>query len=313
MSDNQQDAGPDAARDARQQRLPLQWDPAVPGGPASSGRPAPSAQEPAADAPARESGAGNPVLPPDDISTGDEAVAAGGQTLLPGVAAESEVSATGPVPASVGDGGQPVARLDALPASLGQTLMEARGARNLSVAQVCQKTKIHRRFIEDVEADRVRQLPPAVYTRSYLTQLCQLYAIPVEPLLKEYARLAASAPAGRRRTQEGGVPDEAAPAASSAHATPSSVPSPFHPGLQGEIEPAHRLLTFSRLAVVGALVLLVAVVVVALVLMQVQNWRLAKSETRLPPDPAPPSSPVALEDFIIPQQLPLDELPVPEP
>ena len=134
MSDNQQDAGPDAARDARQQRLPLQWDPAVPGGPASSGRPAPSAQEPAADAPARESGAGNPVLPPDDISTGDEAVAAGGQTLLPGVAAESEVSATGPVPASVGDGGQPVARLDALPASLGQTLMEARGARNLSVA-----------------------------------------------------------------------------------------------------------------------------------------------------------------------------------
>lgn len=194
-----------------------------------------------------------------------------------------------------------VVRLGDVETSLGQTLLEARGARNMSVTQVSQKTKIPRDFIEHVEADRLDLLPPPVYARSYISQLCREYGVAPAPLLDEYQRRTGhghSATPERTRFVLGAEPDDAATVQ-------------YRPLIHREVVSGRMLQTISRFAVLGALVLLVLLVLSAVIYQQINNYRMRRQEA-LGIEPGPPqTSVIDLEEYITPQHLPLVELTVP--
>ncbi len=194
-----------------------------------------------------------------------------------------------------------VVRLGDVETSLGQTLLEARGARNMSTTQVSQKTKIPKDFIEAVEADQTERLPPPVYTRSYISQLCREYEIAPESLLEEYERSVGRTPRAERHNRRFILGPE----------TDESPTVQYRPRIQREVVTGKMLQTVSRFAVLGALVLLVALVLIAVIYQQVKNYRMRQQDVA-PTEAGQLEAPaVDVEEYIAPQQLPLVELDVP--
>jgi cytoskeletal protein RodZ len=62
-------------------------------------------------------------------------------------------------------------------ASFGQILQEARVRSGLSLNQVEQSTKIKMQYLESIEMDDLKNLPPLVYVNAYVKNLCSLYGI----------------------------------------------------------------------------------------------------------------------------------------
>lgn len=62
-------------------------------------------------------------------------------------------------------------------ASFGQTLQEARVKASLSISQVEMETKIKKDYLESIERDDFKRLPPLVYVSAYVKTLCSLYKI----------------------------------------------------------------------------------------------------------------------------------------
>jgi hypothetical protein len=62
-------------------------------------------------------------------------------------------------------------------ASFGQILQEARVRSGLSLNQVEQSTKIKMQYLESIEMDDLKNLPPLVYVNAYVKNLCMLYNI----------------------------------------------------------------------------------------------------------------------------------------
>ncbi len=195
--------------------------------------------------------------------------------------------------------GAEIVRLENVEISLGQTLLEARGAANLSIAQVSQKTRIPRSFIEAVEADQYDHLPPPVYSRSYITQLCREYGLAAETLLAEYqAATGQPAVASGVRVVLGETRDEAGKLQ-------------YTPLIAREVASGRILKDISRWAVTVALALLLILVLAAFAVQQYKNYRMRHAEERLGATPASPETAIEVEELIVPQQLPMEELPVP--
>lgn len=186
--------------------------------------------------------------------------------------------------------------------SIGQTLMEARGACNLTVAQAAQKTRIPKNVIDAFETDGFERLPPPVYARSHLLQLCRAYGIDSESLLTEFDALVGTE-SGRQAPGR---------LVMGSKETESGARVQYHLG--GQHPELQKARTWSpTMFLVGAAILtLIAIVVTAFVLWQVRQYRGGAAG---PNDGnAAGSHPaVDLEEFVIPQQLPLRELPIPEP
>ena len=62
-------------------------------------------------------------------------------------------------------------------ASVGQILQESRISAGLSIAQVEQLTKIKVQYLEAIERDDHKRLPPMVYVNAYIKTLCYFYSI----------------------------------------------------------------------------------------------------------------------------------------
>ncbi len=194
-----------------------------------------------------------------------------------------------------------VVELSQVQMSLGQTLLEARADCSLTIAQVSLKTKIPKQFIQFIETDLLDHLPPPLYSRSYITQLCREYSIDEGPVLNEYAKatkqtLSDTAIDGVTLTSE---------------KTKSGAKVHYRLNSQSGNEKSLFSLTPTTIIVGGVTLALLLLVLVAI---GVQHWHQRQSSqndvTAETTVPAPAK--IRLEEFIIPQQLPMKELPVPE-
>jgi len=87
--------------------------------------------------------------------------------------------------------GEPFVPDDA--AYTGEVLRRAREARGLSVEQVCERTRITRQHVENLELDRYDRLPPAVYLRGMLMALAKELRLDGQKVSRGYmAAIAAS-------------------------------------------------------------------------------------------------------------------------
>lgn len=195
-------------------------------------------------------------------------------------------------------------RLPSTDVSLGQSLLEGRGACNMSISQVAQRTKIPPTFIDAVEADKIDELPPAVYARSYISQLCRLYGMDPAPLLEEYNRLAGTETrGGKKMTTKRFVLSEDSDAG---HLR-------YGPGAYENTDSRRLTDRISRAAVISALALLVFLVLLAFGVQQYKNFQMRQAEktVREHAPATPADADTQLEDFIVPQQLPMRELEIP--
>lgn len=192
-----------------------------------------------------------------------------------------------------------VVRLAESGLELGQALMEARGARNLTVAEVCQRTRIAREFIEALEGDDIEQLPAPVYTRSYIRQLCSDYGIDPTPLVGAYEAMVGGRhrPLGRGRFVLASEDDDVS----------TTVQYTLRSAGEDAQTDATRRPTAWLVGLTAALVILVTAV--AWGVRSVRERTAAADRPAMSVAPAQPA--VDLEEFITPQQLPLKELPLP--
>lgn len=189
--------------------------------------------------------------------------------------------------------------------TLGQVMLDARGARNLSLLQVSQATKIPKDLLEDLENEAYHELPVPVYCRSYIRQLCRLYHLAPEPCLDEYERIVNNLHRGRSEPAELRLHEEE-------RGLPMSTYNPEAMHQYVDTGPGW-MSRLPRLAVMGAIALLVILVAVALVSQQVRAWRERSSgDVAVPVDEQVADAPsVDFTEFIVPEQLPMRELPIP--
>jgi len=178
---------------------------------------------------------------------------------------------------------------------LGETLMQARGAANMSIAQASQKTHIRNDIIEAFENENFERLPPALYARSYLRQLCQLYKISGEELQNELnSRLG-----GKNGDRNNFVVNNPKPSANGK--------LEYEYNLTSTSEDGAKRYGFSTRVVIatalGGLALLSLVIIISMSVGRTKPTVIVPLENI--------TSVVQLEKFIIPQQLPMDELPIP--
>jgi transcriptional regulator with XRE-family HTH domain len=196
-----------------------------------------------------------------------------------------------------------------LESSVGQTLREARSNRSLTIAEVCASTKITPEFVKSIEADRLGDLPPLLYTKSYVSKLCQEYGIDPAPLIASLSENNVGGEGesgGGHYVMTGGNGEN-----------PSRVKyvagGPQELNLGGGVNPARILVT----VVLGVLLILVLAAAAMQLRLRWQRHRAAQtSEVQTSTEPSQTADRVPgvvnLEAFIIPQQLPFKELPVPE-
>ena len=77
---------------------------------------------------------------------------------------------------------------EAAPENIGAGLRSAREAAGYSVADVAERMRLSRHYIEDLEAERFDLFPVAVFLRGYLTNYARLLGIDAGPLLEAYDR-----------------------------------------------------------------------------------------------------------------------------
>ncbi len=197
--------------------------------------------------------------------------------------------------------------------SLGAMLMRGRENKGLTIDEVARRTRIPRDFIENAEANRFEQLPPAVYSRSYIAQLCRQYGLSPEVCLRTYDQSQAD------RLAERGSDDNPLVLVidndSEDGSTVSYVPRPADRYWETDSGLLSRL---PRFAVMFATGLLLVVVLSAVVVQQYRNYRLRRSEVTVSHtetnDTGPAESPrraTGLEELVPPLELPLRKLPIP--
>jgi curved DNA-binding protein CbpA len=78
----------------------------------------------------------------------------------------------------------------------GDVLRQAREARGITLQQLCERTKITRHHVENLEADRYERLPAAVYLRGILMALAKELRLDGQKVARSYLEaMAAAAPA----------------------------------------------------------------------------------------------------------------------
>jgi cytoskeletal protein RodZ len=84
----------------------------------------------------------------------------------------------------------------------GDFLRRAREARGLSVPALCDRTKITRHHIENLEADRYEKLPAPVYLRGILMAIAKELRLDGQKVARSYLdAMAAAAPAPPPRSR----------------------------------------------------------------------------------------------------------------
>jgi hypothetical protein len=82
----------------------------------------------------------------------------------------------------------------------GEVLRRAREARGLTIPQICERTKITRHHIENLENDRYEKLPAAVYLRGILMAMAKELRLDGQKVARSYLEAAgATASQGRAR------------------------------------------------------------------------------------------------------------------
>jgi cytoskeletal protein RodZ len=81
----------------------------------------------------------------------------------------------------------------------GEVLRSAREARGLSVEQVCERTRITRQHVENLEADRFERLPPPVYLRGMVMALAKELRLDAQKVARSYLEAVAAAAEQRGR------------------------------------------------------------------------------------------------------------------
>jgi curved DNA-binding protein CbpA len=70
----------------------------------------------------------------------------------------------------------------------GTLLKKIREARNLSLEEVSETTRISRTYLAAIEEENFQKLPAAVYVRGFLTQVARALKIPPEPIVAAYLK-----------------------------------------------------------------------------------------------------------------------------
>lgn len=102
--------------------------------------------------------------------------------------ASPEALARAAVPA--GPDSQPPLELSADTVFTGALLRRVRESRGLSVAKMCDKTRIAPRHLENIEGDRYAELPVTVYLRGMLVNLARELALDPAQVSRTYLELA---------------------------------------------------------------------------------------------------------------------------
>jgi len=316
--------------DARQQDLPLTWGAGRAGDREARGRNLPGLTAPAAESVAETEKNARPFEPaqgaPEIVSPSAPKDVAESEADVSGTAEASTTTDVSPARVDVaadeepdpepdrdvsmgsdgestedsGSQAETIVQLGEVATGFGETLLEARGATNLSIAQVGQRTRIAKDIIAAIEAEDLERMPRPLYTKSYLTKLAEEYGIDPAPLLSDYNQRAGSAEAGNA------IGRVAVPTASDGPGSRVCYELRGAPELNKKSGPAGVGRLIVGLALIGVLLLVVTAAVVHLLRRNGANGE----EPGTPPPSV--SSDVDLEEFIIPQQLPLEELPIPE-
>lgn len=169
-------------------------------------------------------------------------------------------------------------------ADIGPKLKAARQAKGWSLDAVAQQTRIPKKYLDAMEADRLDDLPALVYLRGFLKGYCDHLEIPFEPLWDAInpnapapAAPAPQAPAGKAGTA---APKTASPSTPPPAARPAAPPPSRHHHEEEKSSPA------------GAAVLVVSIVVA----LGAFIW-LRQHKSELPPQT---STPAALEPSVEP-------------
>jgi Helix-turn-helix domain len=114
------------------------------------------------------------------------------ETLAPPTALRASVSPPQPVLAP--EGREPFTPPDTV--FTGEVLRRAREARGLSVEQICERTRITRQHVENLEGDRHDRLPPVVYLRGMLMALAKELRLDGQKVARSYLDAIRAAAAG---------------------------------------------------------------------------------------------------------------------
>ena len=81
----------------------------------------------------------------------------------------------------------------------GELLRRTREARGLTVEQICERTRITRQHVENLEADQYGRLPPPVYLRGMLMALAKELRLDGQKVARSYMEAVAAASDGPAR------------------------------------------------------------------------------------------------------------------
>jgi cytoskeletal protein RodZ len=70
--------------------------------------------------------------------------------------------------------------------SLGKTLKKIRETKNLSLEEVSERTRITKKIISTIEEDRLHEISPLFYARSFVKSYAQFLGVLEEKIIKEY-------------------------------------------------------------------------------------------------------------------------------
>jgi DNA-binding XRE family transcriptional regulator len=217
------------------------------------------------------------------------------------------------------------AELPADPAdtSVGGRLRNARLAAGLTVARVAEETCLRAQFIQALENGRYEDMLPLAFSRSYVRRLCELYCLPEGEIVKEFVAEYEKRHGPRQDASFFHVAPDGDDGASKVSYVPTGVIGDHKEG---------RSVTVG--GVVAGLMVLIAVALsvttVSTLVMRHLNARRAAvegeakaalegdAEATVPEGKKGTSEssealpPVDVRQFILPEELPLDELPIPK-
>ena len=183
----------------------------------------------------------------------------------------------------------------------GQILQEGRVRANLSVEQVAQETKINPKYILSLEMGDAENLPPGIYVGAYIKQLCKLYKLDPEQVLKSM------------NVENGLLVSKK---------VPGEILHDIEKGKQINMQEEVRVRKLLKL--LGVAVLLIILTVVVIVKMSSNKTETTDQVAAVPEDnyassgeevaqrPEKSISPEELEIFLAPQEFTMTELKVPK-
>lgn len=192
---------------------------------------------------------------------------------------------------------------------LGQTLAQARMKRQLTITDVVRKTRITKEFIDNIEAEDYDKLPPPVYTRSHIAQLCREYSLEPKLCLRMYEQTRNESPGADKKNKKMRLVinrDNDDRGVVSCSPGPSSGLLEYQEGLSSRLP---------RLAIIFAAGLLLLIIFSALLIQHCRNLEIRQpapvnSQENNPDTPVKPTA--NLEELIPPQHVPMKELSIPE-